>query len=99
LATGRADYAFAVYEGIVRAVYRIDPDKWVIWKHPPREPVDKRITGRRAFAGERDLQMEKCYVWRDVSRNLVRGAQNPIKVRQLLASALVRDRGVVDRKP
>ncbi|HEV7567361.1 MAG TPA: hypothetical protein VGO31_15550 [Microbacteriaceae bacterium] len=76
---GRAEYAFAVYNGIVRAVYRIDPDKWVVWGHPPNQPVDRRMTGRRAFFGERDLVLEERYVWRDVSRYLVRGAQNPIK--------------------
>jgi hypothetical protein len=27
----RPEYAFAVFQGIVRAVYRIDPDTWEVW--------------------------------------------------------------------
>ena len=65
----RPDYAFAVYEGVVRAVYRIDPAGW------ERDPA----TGRWAFTATRDAAMERSYVWNDVSDRLLRGSQNPIR--------------------
>jgi hypothetical protein len=37
------------------------------------------MNGRCAFVGYRDGAMEERYVWRDVSRYLAPGAQNPIK--------------------
>lgn len=59
-------YAFSVFDGIVRAVYRID--RW------------ERVPGKRwAFHGEIDVDMEARYVWKDVSSYLSVGAQNPIK--------------------
>jgi uncharacterized protein len=65
----RPDYAFAVYDGVIRAVYRIDPDGW------ERDPA----TGRRAFTATRDAEMEERYAWSDVSDRLPRGGQNPIR--------------------
>lgn len=66
----KPDYAFSVYNGIVRAVYKIHS-----WEQEPRSSM----RGRWAFHGERDPQMEECYLWTDVSRYLPNGAQNPIK--------------------
>jgi uncharacterized protein len=65
----RPDYAFAVYRGIVRAVYRIDPAGW--------ERESER--GRWRFAGERDPALEAKYAWRSVAADLPSGAQNPIR--------------------
>ena len=64
-------WAFAVYDGIVRAVYRIER-----WEQEPPTVNRKR---RWAFDGVRDPKMEERYLWTDVSRDLPRGAQNPIK--------------------
>jgi uncharacterized protein len=64
----KPDYAFAVYGGIVRAVYAIDPDGW-----------EREHTGRWRFSGKRDLDVEKTYGWRDVSAYWTAGAQNPIR--------------------
>jgi hypothetical protein len=60
------EFAFSVYGGIVRAVYRIET-----WRQDER--------GRWEFDGTRDPAMEDLYVWKDVSRWLPAGAQNPIK--------------------
>lgn len=65
----KPDYAFSIYEGIVRAVYRIES-----WE---REPEGAR--GRWRFHGERDVPLEVRYCWKDVSHYLPVGAQNPIK--------------------
>jgi hypothetical protein len=37
------------------------------------------MDGRCAFVGYRDGAMEERYAWRDLSRYLAPGAQNPIK--------------------
>ena len=63
-------WAFAVYSGIVRAVYRIER-----WEQEP--PTDRKR--RWAFDGIRDGEMEERYQWTDVTRYLPVGAQNPIK--------------------
>jgi hypothetical protein len=60
------EFAFSVYGGIVRSVYRIET-----WRSDER--------GRWEFDGVRDSAMEELYVWKDVSRHLPAGAQNPIK--------------------
>lgn len=65
---GRADWAFAVYNGIVRAVYRIDPAGWT---------SDER--GRWRFSGERDVALEELYAWRDVTAYFPAGGQYPIR--------------------
>jgi hypothetical protein len=61
-------WAFAVHDGIVRAVYRIE--RW--------EPHTDRKQ-RWAFDGVRDTEMEARYLWTNVSRYLRGSAQNPIK--------------------
>lgn len=64
------EWAFAVYNGIVRAVYRIDPKGWE--RSPDGRP-------RWRFAGTRDPELEVVYAWKDVSAYLPAGAQNPIR--------------------
>jgi hypothetical protein len=70
------EWAFAVYRGVVRAVYRID--RWVA-------PTDTEIAedpgsaGRWAFDGELDPAMTEQYLFADVSAWLPEGAQNPIR--------------------
>ncbi len=66
----RPDYAFAVYDGIVRAVYRIDQESWLQASDNPR---------RWGFDAERDPAMEDLYVWRSVASCMPVGAQNPIR--------------------
>jgi hypothetical protein len=65
----RPDYAFAVFGGIVRAVYAIDNDAW----------ERDESTGRWRFSGVRDAALEAEYCWRDVTKYLPDGAQNPIR--------------------
>jgi hypothetical protein len=60
------EFAFSVFGGIVRAVFRIQR-----WRSDDR--------GRWEFDGIRDATMDDLYVWKDVSRWLPAGAQNPIK--------------------
>jgi hypothetical protein len=73
----RADYAMAVYGGVVRAVYAIDG--WI-------EPTDEDIAaasnrvGRHGFVGHIDKEMEGRYLFADVTAYLpVRGGRNPIR--------------------
>ena len=66
-------WVFAVYGGIVRAVYRIES-----WERPPEEKRVGNGVGRWDFNGVRDFAMEDIYLWTDVSGYLPRGAQNPI---------------------
>lgn len=61
-------WAFAVYAGIVRAVYRIDN-----WEPAPDN--ERRL----GFTGEQDPELESRYVWHQVSHYMQPGAQNPIK--------------------
>jgi hypothetical protein len=73
-------YAFAVFRGVVRAVYRIDD-----WVDPSADTIaeDHRRAGRFAFVGQRAADLEAQYVGRDVSAYLrsVRGfsTQNPLR--------------------
>jgi hypothetical protein len=60
------DFAFSVYGGVVRAVYRIQS-----WQSDSR--------GRWEFDGELDPAMEKEYCGKDISDYLPAGAQNPIR--------------------
>lgn len=62
----RPEYAFALYHGIVRAVYHVR--RW-----------EEREDGRRGFRGSRAREMEEVYIWKDLSGYLPHGAQNPIK--------------------
>jgi uncharacterized protein len=66
-------WVFAVYGGIVRAVYRVES-----WERPPEEKRVGKGARRWDFNGVRDLAMEDIYLWTDVSGHLRRGAQNPI---------------------
>ncbi len=71
--THKPTWVFAVFGGIVRAVYRVES-----WDRPPEEKRAVNRAGRWDFNGVRDLPMEDLYLWRDVSGYLRRGAQNPI---------------------
>lgn len=73
----RADYAMAVYGGVVRAVYAIDD--WI-------EPTEADIAaapnrlGRYGFVGHVDKEMEARYLFADVTAYLPeRGGRNPIR--------------------
>lgn len=70
------EWAFAVYQGIVRAVYRIDPASW---EQPPEEERVGRMKGRWAFRGARDPEMEERYVWRSVWTYLPAGVRAPLR--------------------
>lgn len=62
----RAEWAFAVDDGVVRAVYRIDG-----W-----EPA--RAGNRWGFRGRRDPEMEQCYLHGDVSGYLTSDSLLPL---------------------
>jgi hypothetical protein len=65
--TSQVEWVFAVFAGVVRAVYRVD--RW--------EPSED---GKRlGFCGTRDRQMEDRYQGRDVTSCLKIGAQNPLR--------------------
>jgi hypothetical protein len=70
-----ADYAMAVYGGVVRAVYAIDG-----WIEPTEEDIaaaPNRV-GRHGFVGHVDNEMEARYLFADVTGRLPpRGARNP----------------------
>ena len=73
----KADWAFAVVEGTVRAVFRIED-----WEEPTTRDLEGKPhrIGRWAFRGTRDPEMEAKYVGCDVRDYLgSQGAQNPIK--------------------
>lgn len=70
----RPEWAFAVHDGIVRAVYTIEG-----WERPQEHERVGRLKNRWAFFGRRDEPMEDVYLWTDVSRYLPRGAQNPTR--------------------
>ncbi len=61
-------WAFSVYRGIVRAVYRID--QW--------EQGLGGLKRRRSFTGARDPDMESRYYWGDVSSYFRPGQQSPL---------------------
>lgn len=65
----KPEFALAVFNGVVRAAYKIDPNGW---------RRDNK-TGRWQFAGSRDVEAEEKYAWRDVRAYARQGAQNPIK--------------------
>lgn len=74
-ATRNPEWAFAVYHGIVRAIYRIDGP----WYHPDADEADERTKSRKAFDGVRDPEMEDRYLWTDVSSYLPKGLQTPLR--------------------
>jgi hypothetical protein len=71
----KAEYAMAVYDGVVRAVYRIEG-----WKQPTAEIIrdDPPAAGRWGFYGHRDREMEERYLHGDVSAYWGSGHRNPI---------------------
>ncbi len=71
-----AKWAFAVFSGVVRAVYRIKE-----WTQAGAEDIaeDSRREGRWAFVGERDPELEAHYLHGDVSSYFVQGNQNPVR--------------------
>ena len=73
----RADYAMAVYGGVVRAVYKIDG-----WIKPTQADIaqDSNRVGRYGFVGHVDEEMEERYLFADVTEYLPeRGGRNPIR--------------------
>lgn len=72
----QARWAFAVFGGVVRAVYAIES-----WESPTPEVVvdDPKRAGRWAFVGRRDAEMESTYLFRDVTAYLPMAAQNPVR--------------------
>ncbi len=68
------DYAAAVHDGIIRAVYAIDR----VTGRNGWDPAPDG-SGRWAFTGSRTAELEDAYVWRDVREHLPNGAQNPIR--------------------
>ncbi|MDF1597944.1 MAG: hypothetical protein P1T08_17840 [Acidimicrobiia bacterium] len=72
-----AEYAMAVYGGVVRAVYKIEE-----WIKPTEADIAKVPTrdGRYGFVGHRDTEMEKRYIFADVTEYVPeRGGRNPIR--------------------
>lgn len=61
-------WAFSVYRGIVRAVYRING-----WQQGQAD-----LKRRRAFTGTRDVEMERTYFWKDVRSYFRQGQQSPL---------------------
>lgn len=71
-----ADFALAVHGGVVRAVYKIDG-----WIEPTETDIAEAPNrlGRFGFIGHRDEDMERRYVFADVTGYLPeRGGRNPI---------------------
>lgn len=68
-------WAFAVYDGIVRAVYKIEGD----WTGPSPDELTQRTEGRKKFNGRRDPEMEDRYLWTHVGDYLAAGSQNPLR--------------------
>ena len=75
-ATAAPDYAMAVHEGIVRAIYRIDD-----WFRTPEEEIAKGRGGPRrwGFSGQLARDLEDRYLGKDVTAYLPRGAQVPLR--------------------
>ncbi|MBI5849418.1 MAG: hypothetical protein HZB39_00030 [Planctomycetes bacterium] len=73
---GSPRWAFAVFDGVVRAVFEIDG-----WEEPdPKDFAhDPGREGRRAFVGRRSMVMEKRYRLTDVTRWLPKGSQSPLR--------------------
>ena len=71
-----AKWAFSVFSGVVRAVYRIE--EWVCASAQDLAE-DPRRDGRWAFIGQRDPELEELYLYRDVSSYFARGNQNPVR--------------------
>lgn len=74
-----AEFAFAVFRGVVKEVYRIDG-----WhpagtlKYASRDPAPFVDKGRWEFFGEIASSIRADYLNRSVAAHFGRGAQNPI---------------------
>ena len=68
------DYALSIYQGVVKAVYRIDD-----WEQPPLAERVGRLERRWAFIGVPDVELERKYVGIDVSQYFSRGNSNPVR--------------------
>lgn len=76
----RAEYAFAVFEGIVREVYEIG--NWHLAGTLPYKTrnEDLRVEGRWEFEGRVAPDVvRKKYLNRSVAKDFAKGSQNPIK--------------------
>jgi hypothetical protein len=76
----QAKYAFAVYRGIVREVYRIN--QWYpagTLKYETRDSVGFDGSGRWEFAGEIAQDIRDIYVGKSVRNDLGKSNQNPIR--------------------
>ncbi len=77
----KAQYAFAVYKGLVREVYRID--QWFpagTTKYRTRTIDDVKVPGRWEFTGViADGMIRNKYVGKSVESYLTANSQNPIK--------------------
>lgn len=76
----KAQYAFAVFEGLVREVYAID--SWHAAATTPyatRDASQLKTVGRREFVGRvADTAVRETYVGRSVARQFPQGLQNPV---------------------
>lgn len=73
----RAEWAFAVHDGIVRAAFRIDG-----WERPSAEDLrdNPQRHGRWAFIGEIDPDVTERFRYADVRSRLGKaGSQNPVR--------------------
>lgn len=76
----RADYAFAVYRGIVREVYRID--RWHLagtLTYGTRDDSDFEGSGRWEFEGAVAQDIREIYVGNSIRDYLGKSNQNPIR--------------------
>ena len=76
----RADYAFAIYQGIVREVYRIQ--RWYqagTLEYQFRDSSDFARSGRWEFEGVIDKDIRNLYVGKSVGAYLGQASQNPIR--------------------
>lgn len=71
----KPDWAFAVHDGIVRAVYKIEGD----WVSPSPDELTDRTKGRKKFSGRRDPEMEDRYLWTHVGGYMPAGSQFPLR--------------------
>lgn len=71
----KPEYAAAVYDGVIRAVYRIDG-----WERPTQADLDEDPHRQRrwAFIGHLDRAMTDRYRFAEVTAYLRPGARNPI---------------------
>lgn len=75
-----AQYAFAVFEGVVREVYAIE--SWhsaAATSYTTRDASQLKTTGRREFLGRvADPTVRDTYVGRSVARQFPQGLQSPV---------------------